>query len=178
MPSAVAFIQWENYVGGAGSHGLFDADSITFNSNQARLHEIGPGDRLWLVSRCPVDQQYYFVATLHVVSTKSNAVNSSEAKRFGEYAIVADRAKSADLGTKFPAEGLLRALQFERKKPIKHGASIGQSLQAIRLLDASDYRLLESQLRRVVGGDQPLVDEPFGLWTKCAKVFADYFLEN
>jgi hypothetical protein len=178
VASAVAFIQWDNYSGGADGQGLFTADPLTFNSNQARLHEIGPGDRLWLVSRCSDDQQYYFVAVLQVVSTKLNASSTSAAKAFGEYAIVADRANSSDLGTKFPAEGLLRSLQFERKKPIRHGASIGQSLQSIRLLDVSDSGLLESQLSRVAGGEQPLVDEPFGLWTKCAKVFADYFLDN
>jgi hypothetical protein len=37
---------------------------------------------------------------------------------------------------------------------------------------------LEALLHRILGGEVPLLDAPFGLWTKCDAVFADYFLKN
>ena len=178
MPGAVAFIQWDNYRGPAGEPRLFAFETLTFNSQQARLHDIAPGERLWLVSRNSEDQQYYFVALLAVSGLKTNAPNSAEAAQFGQFAVIADKSQSHDLANRFPAEGILRALQFERKKPIKHGASIGQSLQAIRLLSRADERLLDFALNRVLNGENPLVDQPFGLWTKCDGVFANYFLTN
>jgi hypothetical protein len=177
MPSAVAYIQWENYSGASGSR-FFDAEPLTFNSHQSRLHTLQPGDQLWLVSRSPADQQYYFIGVLHIKELKSNAPDSFEAKNYGPFAVVADRAASRDLGTTFPAEGILRALQFETNKPIRHGASIGQSLQTIRSLRATDECILDTVLNRIAHGDNPLIDEPFGLWTKCDGVFARYFLNN
>jgi hypothetical protein len=38
-------------------------------------------------------------------------------------------------------EGLLRAFQFETGKPIKYGATIGQSLQTLRILSPDDAHL-------------------------------------
>ena len=136
MVDGMIFIQWEHYRGKA-EPGLFSQDPLSFNSRQERLHSLNKGDRLWLVSRCPDDRQYYFVAVLAVAGQRRNEPKSGEAQAFGEYGLVADRTTSHDLGTRFPAEGFLRALQFDPAKPIKYGASLGQSLQTLRLL--SDY---------------------------------------
>src|SRR5262249_1383622 len=111
MASAVIFMQWENYSGSTGNRSLFGQEPLTFNSRQERLHSLVPGDRLWLASRCPDDQQYYFVAVLQVIRHKRNLPNSNEGKLYGEFAIIADPAQSHDLGTRFPAEGLLRAFE-------------------------------------------------------------------
>lgn len=178
MVGAVLCMQWENYAGDHGSAPLFAADPLTFNSRQERLHRLQPGDRLWLVARCPEDQQYYFVAVLRVGALKHNPPDCKEGQAFGSFAVVADRAGSVDLGKRFPAEGLLRAFQFDPAKPIRHGANLGQSLQALRLLDDADERVLDSVLARVVSEKGSALDGPFGLWTKCARVFADYFLAN
>src|SRR5207248_965565 len=83
-----------------------------------------------------------------------------------------------DLHRDFPSEGILRALQYESKKPIKHSASIGQSIQAVRLLTPTDKAILDFALSRVLSGQTGLLDQPFGLWTKCDETFADYFLRN
>src|SRR4029077_6636304 len=88
------------------------------------------------------------------------------------------RHRSIDLAQRFPADGLLRALQFESGKAIKFGASVGQSLQTIRLLSASDERVLDAALRRVDGGDSAALESPFGLWTKCDAGIARYFSKN
>jgi hypothetical protein len=178
MASTAIFIQWENYEGGQGESPFFSIEPLTFNSRQERLHQLIPGDRLWLVSRSPNDRQYYFVSVLVVAALKRNDLTSREGSLHGEYAIIADRAQSHDLGKRFPAEGLLRALQFETGKPIKHGASIGQSLQALRFLTQTDERVLDTALQRILGGDHHFLDGPFGLWTKCDRVFADYFVNN
>src|SRR5207237_3533719 len=50
------------------------------------------------------------------------------------------------------AEGLLRAFTFEPARPIKPGASIGQSLQALRLLDPGDERVLDAALDAILKG--------------------------
>src|SRR5207249_9577457 len=62
-----------------------------------------------------------------------------------------------------PIYGLLRALQFETAKPIKFGASIGQALQTIRLLDPEDEGVLDTVLRRNLAEQAPVLDAPFGL---------------
>src|SRR5436190_15325374 len=121
MASAIAFIQWDNYTNGLDGCGFFAADPLTFNSRQERLHLLGVDDRLWLVSRCPEDQQYYFIGVLHIAELRRNPPDSSVACAFGEFAIVAERACSQDLGKKFPAEGLLRAFEFDSRRPIKFG---------------------------------------------------------
>ena len=108
MADAVIFMQWENYIGTSESQAFFSQEPLTFNSRQERLHQLSEGDRIWLVSRHSADQQYYFVAVLHVLGRKRNAPESREGQDFGEYAIYADRSRSTDLGTRFPAEGLLR----------------------------------------------------------------------
>ena len=36
-------------------------DPLTFSSRQERLHKVGLGKRLWLVSREPEDSQHYIV---------------------------------------------------------------------------------------------------------------------
>ena len=61
MPAAVIFMQWASYQGDAANPQFFRRESLTFNSRQERLHQLTPGDRLWIASRCPDDQQYYFV---------------------------------------------------------------------------------------------------------------------
>src|SRR5690606_27699292 len=101
MSDAVAFIQWENIVGSVDSAALFAQEPMTFNSRQSRLHDLTAGDRLWLVSRNPTDQQYYFVALLTVEATSRNEPTSTVAAVYGEFAIVAHRTTSYDLATRF-----------------------------------------------------------------------------
>jgi hypothetical protein len=177
MACAVQFMQWDSYVGSQTNPRFFDYQPLTFNSRQERLHQLQAGDRLCLVCRCPDDAQYYLVAVLHVSSSRRNPAGSEEAA-FGEFAIVADPSLSQDLGKRFPAEGLLRAFQFDPSKAIKHGASIGQALQTLRFLEASDERILDAALSRLALGNESQLDRPCGLWTKCNPVFADYFLAN
>jgi hypothetical protein len=178
MAAGLIFMQWDSYVGAGNGSPFFAQESLTFNTRQERLHRLAPGDRLWLVSRCPHDGQYYLVAALHVAELTRNPPGSVQAALFGEYAVVADRSRSHDLGRRFPAEGLLRALTFETGRPIKYGASIGQSLQTLRLLDPADEGLLESALADIRQGGGPPDAVAGGLWTKCDAVFADYFLKN
>jgi hypothetical protein len=178
MPSGIAFIQWENYQSKKHGKSLFEKEPLTFNSRQQRLHKLTAGDRLWLVSRCPEDSQYYFVAVLHIAELHCNPPPSDVARQYGEFGIGADRVKSFDLRKSFPCEGLLRAMHFEPDKPIRFGASIGQSLQTVRLLSGSDERVLDASLGRFIHGEGPVLDGPFGLWTKCDCVFADYFWKN
>jgi hypothetical protein len=178
MSSAVIVMKWENYVGGADSKPLFAQEPLTFNSGQERLQQLKPGDRLWLVSRCPDDQQYYFAAILWIAGYRRNTPVSAERTLFGEYAVIADRAKSHDLGKSFRADGLLRALEFDPSKPIKYGASIGQSLQTLRVLSATDEMILDAVFAKIKTPGDSHQDCPFGLWTKCDSVFADYFRNN
>ena len=178
MAAGVVFMQWDSYAGGAGGPAFFAQEPLTFNSRQERLHRLAPGDRLWLVSRCPDDGQYYFVAALLVAELARNPPDGERATLFGEYAIVADRPGSHDLGRRFPAEGLLRAFTFETGRPIRYGASIGQSLQTLRLLDPGDERLLNAALDALQRGESPPHATACGLWTKCDSVFAEYFLKN
>lgn len=178
MAAGIIFMQWDSYAGGPNGPPFFSEDPITFNTRQERLHRLAPGDRLWLVSRCPDDGQYYFVAALQIGQLMRNPPGSEKAALFGECAIVADRSQSHDLGRRFPAEGLLRAFTFETGRPIKYGASIGQSLQTLRLLDPGDERVLGAALDTVVDGEGPPHVAPCGLWTKCRREFADYFLKN
>ncbi len=103
---------------------------------------------------------------------------SEKAARFGEYAIALDRSQSHDLGRRFPAEGLLRALTFETGRPIRYGASIGQALQTLRLLDPVDEHMLDAALADICKGEPAPHAKSCGLWTKCDSVFADYFLKN
>jgi hypothetical protein len=178
MPAGVVFMQGDSSAGGPGGSEFFAQGQLTFNSRQERLHRLAVGDRLWFVARCPDDGQYYFVAALLVAQLTRNPPGSERATLFGEYAIVADRSQSHDLGRRFPAEGLLRALTFETGRPIRYGASIGQSLQALRLLDPGDERLLNAALDALLKGESPPHATACGLWTKCDGVFADYFLTN
>jgi hypothetical protein len=178
MAAGVIFMQWDSYVGGTNGPPFFSADPLTFNTRQERLHHLAVGDSLWLVSRCPDDGQYYFVAVLRIAQLIRNPPGSDNATRFGEYAIVADRSQSRDLGREFPAEALLRALTFETGRPIKYGGSIGQSLQTLRLLHPGDERLLDWTTDVVRKRGDALWISSGGLWTKCDRVFADYFLKN
>jgi len=177
MASAVIFMQWDSYESEAGQPVFFHHEPLTFNSRQERLHKLGEGDQLWLVSRCPGDQQYYFVARLTVAGTKRNKPESADA-RFGEFSLILDRSNSKDLGRQFPAEGILRAFEFETSKPIKYGASIGQALQTLRILSPDDGRVLDRQFQRLEEEGRAGIDRPFGLWTKCDRASAEYFLEN
>jgi hypothetical protein len=178
MAAGVIFMQWDSYAGGPNGPPFFAEDRLTFNTRQERLHRLAVGDRLWLASRCPEDGQYYFVAALRIAQLIGNPPGSEKAALFGEYALVADRSESHDLGWRFPADGLLRAFTFETARPIKYGASLGQSLQTLRLLDPGDERVLHAALDAVLKGEVPPHVTPCGLWTKCDSVFADYFLSN
>jgi hypothetical protein len=178
MAAGVLFMQWESYAGGKDGSPFFAPDPLHFSTRQERLHRLAPGDRLWLVSRCPEDGQYYFVGALLIAALTRNPPGSEKAALFGEYAIVADRTRSHDLGRCFPAEALLRAFTFETGRAIKYGASIGQSLQTLRILGASDKRVLNAGLEAALRGDSLSRANPCGLWTKCDAVFADYFLKN
>jgi hypothetical protein len=51
-------------------------------------------------------------------------------------------------------------------------------LQTLRLLDVGDERVLDAALGAIQKSGQPPHATPGGLWTKCASVFADYFLTN
>jgi len=177
MPSALAFIRWDNYAGGPPGKGIFASEPLTYNSSQQRLHVLIPGDRLWLVSRCPDDQQYYFVGSLSVSALRLNPPGSS-LESFGRFAIIADGSKSHDLGKRFRADGLLRAFRFESDKPIRFGASLGQSIQTIRFLSPTDEQVLQAALWRILNEEHSFLDAPFGLWTKCDSIFAEYFLNN
>src|SRR5438309_822314 len=141
MPGAIAFIQWENYSPCPSGSGFFAQEPLSFNSRQDRLHALQPGGRLWLVSRCSEDRQYYFVAVVRVEALRKNLPQSEIAQQHGEYGVIGDRALSYDLGKQFPAEALIRALEFEHHKPVQYGASLGQSLQSIRVLSAQDESL-------------------------------------
>ncbi len=178
MAAAIIFMQWESYIGASDRRPFFSEEPLTFNTRQERLHRLAAGDRLWLVSRCPEDGQYYFVAVLRIEQLIRNPPGSEKATLFGEYAIRADRSQSHDLGQRFPAEGLLRAFTFETGRAIKYGASIGQSLQSLRLLDSSDERVLDAALGTIQKGESPPFVTSCGLWTKCDGVFAGYFLKN
>jgi hypothetical protein len=46
------------------------------------------------------------------------------------------------------------------------------------MLTLHDEHVLEELLRRILRDEVPVLDAPFGLWTKCDAVFADYFLKN
>jgi len=178
MPSAVLAMQWENYAGSSGTTGLFDQDPLTFNSRQERLHTLSAGDRLWLVARCPDDRQYYFVAMLRVATIREDDPKSQIAGRFGRFSVVASRNESMDIQREFPADGLLRVLTFENDKPIKYGANIGQSLQTMRMLSALDEQILEEAFERLCRQERPDSMQAYGLWTKCDRVFTDYFTLN
>jgi hypothetical protein len=91
MAAGVIFMQWDSYVGGANGPPFFSEDPLTFNARQERLHRLAEGDRLWIVSRCPDDGQYYFVAVLRIAQLIRNPPGSEKATLFGEYAIFADR---------------------------------------------------------------------------------------
>src|SRR4051794_13330319 len=178
MAAGVIFVQWDSYVGGREGPALFAQEPLSFNTRQERLHRLGPGDRLWLVSRCPDDGQYYFIAALVVSGLARNPPGGEKAERFGEYAVVADRSRSEDFRRSVPAEGLLRAFVFETGRPIKYGASLGQSLQTLRLLSAGDEAVLNAVAEGVRAWGLPACPETCGLWTKCDAVFSNYFLTN
>ncbi len=177
MADAVCFIGWDSYISGPDGRGFFAQEPLSFNSAQARLHQVQTGDCIWLVSRHPDNKQYYIVAVLRVADCRQNESGGDLARQYGEYGIVAQRTGSYDLARRFPAEVLLRSLSYETGKPIKHGASVGQSIQTIRLLDKADTILLNYCLNRVLAGYEP---QPgiCGLWTKCDLTFAKYFTAN
>ena len=177
MADAICFLGWENYVGASNAAAFFSQEPLSYNSRQARLHEVQPGDHVWLVSRQPDDKQYIIVGVLRVAELRRNDSAGDLGQAYGEYGIIADRVGSYDLGRRFPAEGLLRSLSYETGKPIRHGASIGQSIQSIRFVSRADTILLNYCLNRVLKGLEP---QPgiCGLWTKCDEEFANYFVTN
>ena len=89
MAAGVLFMQWDSYVGGTNGPPFFAEGPLTFNTRQERLHRLTTGDRLWLVSRCPDDGQYYFVAALRIAQRTRNPLGSEMERLFGEYAVVA-----------------------------------------------------------------------------------------
>src|SRR5262245_34025388 len=152
MPDAVCYLGWESYTKGPDGRGYFAQEPLSYNSRQSRLHQVTPGDHLWLVSRHPDDKQYYIVGVLRVADLPRNAPAGDPAQASGEYAVIAHRVGSYDLERKFPADGLLRSLSYESGKPIKHGANIGQSIQSIRFASPADTILLNYCLNRVLSG--------------------------
>ena len=178
MASAIAFIQWDSYENGIDGKGLFNFEPLRFNSRQERLHKVGVGENLWLVSRSQEDGQHYFVGLLRVAEHARNPSDNALTESYGEFAIIADPSQSQNLGCRFPGDGILRAFHFDSDKPIKFGASIGQSLQTIRFLSTEDERILEVAFNRIVAKDSLTLESPFGLWTKCDGVFAEYFWKN
>jgi hypothetical protein len=172
VKNVLAYIRWENVVG------LANSTPLTFNSRQERLHELGGGDALWLVSRNPVTSQYHFVARLQIVRCFENPPQSPSAEMFGPFAVEAEPSGSRFFGERFPADAVLRALLFDTGRPIKHGANIGHSLQRIRIAAPIDDIILSAALKQAESQAGAIRDRPFGLWTKCAPEFADYFLTN
>ncbi len=177
MPDAVCFIDWKSFNQGPDGCGFFSQNPLTFNSRQSRLHEVGDGDHIWLVSRKPHDKQYYIVSVLRVAERRTNLTGSDLGEQYGEYGVIAHRTGSYDLGITFPAEVPLRSLIYESGNPIKHGSNIGQSIQSIRFLDPVDTILVNYCLYGVLSGRSPQPGA-CGLWTKCQPTFADYFNEN
>src|SRR5580704_16162692 len=104
MASAIAFLKWANYAKGSAGRGLFESEPLRYSSSQERLHNLKPGDYLWLVSRCPDDQQYYFSACLEISNLETNSLDSPNHHEFGRFSVVASRQGSYDLGKRFPAE--------------------------------------------------------------------------
>src|SRR5205814_1337559 len=119
-----------------------------------------------------------FVGVLVVESPRRNSPGSPDEVKFGPYSVIARSHESVDLGRNFPAEGILRALEFETDRPIKYGASLGQSLQSLRILKETDKAILENALSQSLAGERRIIDGLRGLWTKCDKVFASYFMRN
>jgi hypothetical protein len=64
------------------------------------------------------------------------------------------------------------------RQAVKTGAHLGQALQAIRFLSPQDEHILDHLAPPSAPRDSSQLDSPFGLWTKCDAVFADYFLNN
>jgi hypothetical protein len=118
------------------------------------------------------------VGCLHIERLERNLPGSETERLYGEFAVLADQSKSHDLGRQLSAEALLRAFAFETDRPIKYGASIGQSLQTLRVLNEDDERVLDAMLGAILTGRECPLARPMGLWTKCDSVFADYFLKN
>lgn len=178
MASAIIFIQWENYISGVNGRSFFSSTPLMFSTRQERLHLLKPSDRLWLVSRCTDDHQYYFVGALSVAKLHRNPPESKVAQRFGEFAVIADDSSSHDFERRFPAEGIIRAFEFDGRKPVQLGASLGRSLMTLRILTDADEFALNIALPKAIGTQEQVIDMPFGLWTKCDAVFANYFLTN
>jgi hypothetical protein len=148
MTNITAMIDWHSYAHGLDGRGLFAREPLTFNSKQVQLGRLGPGDHVWLVSRCPDDQEYYLVGYLHVEGTRQNRPGEP-LHRYGTYSVLGDRGKSRNLGRQLPAETLLRRLRFESDKPIKEGGTIGNALQSMRRLMPDDEALLQRALAAV-----------------------------
>lgn len=84
MAAGVILMQWDSYVGGTSGPPFFAEEPLMFNTRQERLHHLAAGDWLCLVSRCPDDGQYYFVAALRIAQLIRNPPGSNKAMRFGE----------------------------------------------------------------------------------------------
>ena len=168
----------ESYIGASDRRPFFSEEPLTFNMRQERLHRLAAGDRLWLVSRCPEDGQYYFVAVLRIEQLIRNPPGSEKATLFGEYAIRATGPRATTLAKGSPPRDSSCAFTFETGRAIKYGASIGQSLQSLRLLDSSDERVLDAALGTIQRGESPPFVTSCGLWNEMCSVFAGYFLKN
>ena len=105
MADAVIFMQWDSYSTASDGRGFFSQDPLSFNSRQERLCQLAQGSRLWLVSRCSADQQYYFVAVLHIVGSRRNPPESPECQLYGEFAVLADRREASTLARGFRPKG-------------------------------------------------------------------------
>lgn len=181
MSDILAFVRWEEYLKRPDGLPLLGVDPVTFNSSQSRLHLVEPGERLWLVSRSPSDQQYYLVGLVRVKARGMNTPDSEEARRFGPYKVIGDKHESVDLQNRLPIADALRALSFSPSSPIKPGANIGQSIQTIRELSPDDIRFLVRLVEKALASPRHTAvfwNPVVALWTKCSGEYATRFLEN
>jgi hypothetical protein len=178
MAAGVIFMQWDSYAGGPDGQPFFADDPLTFNTRQERLHRLIVGDWLWLVSRCPADGQYYFTCALRIAQLIRNPPDSDKTKRFGEYAILAERSESHDLGRRFPAEGCYVRLRSRRAGRSSTAPPSASRCTTLRLLGPAGERILDAALGDLGKGEAVPLAGSAGLRTKCDSVFADYFLKN
>lgn len=183
MSDLIAFIRWSEYEQRPDGYPFFGVDTVSFNSSQSRLHLAEPGDRVWLVSRNPSDQQYYLVGVLTVAFKEFNELGTLEYERFGQYRVTGKSSECVDLGLKLPIEDVIRSLSFEPVRPLAPDASIGQSIQTMRLLSKDDRFLLLRLLERIRSEADPKPERQVwnpvvGIWTKCSGAYARKFLEN
>jgi len=154
MSDLLAFVRWNEYQKRPDGLPLLSAAPISFSSAQARLHRVLNGERVWLVSKCPDDREYYLVGFINVEEKALNPPESLETQLFGQFKVVGKKATSVDLEKRCMVTHRLRELSFSPHNPIKTGANIGQSIQTIRELSPDDVRLLDHFIEAALQGKQ------------------------